>query len=34
MTDFDIAAFVAELDRLGLKLTALQLADGTLEVYR
>ena len=32
--EFDAAAFMAELDRMGMKLTALQLADGTFKVYR
>ena len=27
-------AFIAEPDRLGMKLTALELADGTFKVYR
>ena len=34
MPDFDVEAFIAELDRLGMKLTALELADGTFKVYR
>jgi hypothetical protein len=29
-----VEAFVAELERLGMRLTALRLADGTLKVYR
>jgi hypothetical protein len=32
--EFDAAAFIAELDRMGMKLSALQLADGTFKVYR
>src|ERR1700722_15110463 len=32
--EFDAAAFMAELDRMGMKLSALQLADGTFKVYR
>jgi hypothetical protein len=32
-SEFDAAAFIAELDRMGVKLTAFQLADGTLKVY-
>jgi hypothetical protein len=34
MPEFDVEAFIAELDRMGMKLTALQLADGKLKVYR
>jgi hypothetical protein len=34
MPDFDMETFIAELDRLGMKLTALKLADGTFKVYR
>jgi hypothetical protein len=34
MSEFEVEAFVAELDRLGMKLTALELADGRLKVYR
>jgi hypothetical protein len=32
--EFDAAAFLAELDSMGMKLSALQLADGTFKVYR
>ncbi len=34
MPDFDIEAFIAELDRMGVKLTAIPLADGKLRVNR
>ena len=34
MTEFDPQAFIAELERMGMKLTALQLADGKFKVYR
>ena len=34
MSEFDIDAFVAELERLGLKLTATQLPDGTYRINR
>jgi hypothetical protein len=34
MPDFDAQTLIAELDRLGMKLTALELADGTFKVYR
>jgi len=34
MPEFDIEAFIAELERKGMRLTALQLADGTFKVYR
>jgi len=34
MTEFDAEAFIAELERMGMRLTALQLADGKLKVYR
>jgi len=34
MAEFDAAAFVADLERLGVKLTAVQLADGRLRVNR
>jgi hypothetical protein len=34
MSEFDIEAFLAELDRLGMRLTALRLADGSLKIYR
>jgi hypothetical protein len=34
MSDFDVEAFVAELDRMGVKLTAIPLADGKLRVNR
>jgi hypothetical protein len=34
MTELDPQAFIAELKRMGIKLTALQLAHGTFKVYR
>jgi hypothetical protein len=34
MPDFDVEAFVTELDRMGMKLTAIALADGKLRVNR
>jgi hypothetical protein len=34
MSELDVAAFLAQLDPLGMRLTALQLADGTLKIYR
>jgi hypothetical protein len=34
MADFDIEGFVAEMDRMGLKLTAVPLADGKYLVNR
>jgi hypothetical protein len=34
MPDFDVEAFVTELDRMGVKLTAIPLADGKLRVSR
>jgi hypothetical protein len=34
MPAFDVKAFISELERMGMKLTALQLADGTFKVYR
>jgi hypothetical protein len=34
MPEFEVEAFITELERMGMKLTALQLADGTLKVYR
>jgi len=34
MPEFDIEAFVAKLERLGLRLTAVPLADGRLRVNR
>src|SRR5215470_692008 len=34
MPDFDVEAFVTKLDRLGVKLTAVPLADGKLRVSR
>ena len=34
MADFDVEAFVAKLDRMGMKLTAIPLADGKLRVSR
>src|SRR5215470_16225841 len=34
MPDFDVEAFIAKLDHLGMKLTAVALADGKLRVNR
>jgi hypothetical protein len=34
MPDFDVEAFVAKLDRMGLKLTSVPLADGKLRINR
>jgi hypothetical protein len=34
MPDFDVEGFVAEMDRMGLKLTAVPLADGKYLVNR
>jgi hypothetical protein len=34
MSDFDVDAFITELDRLGLRLTAMPLPDGTYRVNR
>jgi hypothetical protein len=34
VSELEVEAFVAELDRLGIRLTALQLADGKFKVYR
>jgi hypothetical protein len=34
MSEFDIDAFITELERLGLKLTAMRLPDGTYRVNR
>jgi hypothetical protein len=34
MPDFDVEAFITELDRMGMKLTAIPLADGKLRVSR
>jgi hypothetical protein len=34
MADFDVEDFVAKMDRMGLKLTTVQLADGKLRVNR
>jgi hypothetical protein len=34
MPDFDVEAFVTELERMGVKLTAIALADGKLRVNR
>jgi hypothetical protein len=34
MADFDVEAFITKLDRLGMKLTAVPLADGKLRVNR
>jgi len=34
MVEFDVAAFVAKLERMGVKLTAIPLADGKLRINR
>jgi hypothetical protein len=34
MPDFDVEAFITKLDRMGMKLTAVPLADGKLRVSR
>jgi hypothetical protein len=34
MPDFDVEAFITKLDRMGVKLTAIPLADGKLRVNR
>ena len=34
MGEFDVEAFVARLDRMGMKLTAVPLADGKLRISR
>jgi hypothetical protein len=34
MPEFDVVAFVAKLERLGVKLTAIPLADGKLRINR
>ena len=34
MPDFDVEAFITSLDRMGMKLTAVPLADGKLRVNR
>jgi hypothetical protein len=34
MAGFDVEAFVSELAGLGMKLTAVPMADGTLKIYR
>jgi hypothetical protein len=34
MSDFDVGAFVAKLERLGIKLTAVPLADGKMRISR
>ena len=34
MSELEVEALVAELDRLGIRLTALQLADGEFKIYR
>ena len=34
MPDFDVEAFITKLDRMGVKLTAIALADGKLRVNR
>jgi hypothetical protein len=34
MPEFDVEAFIAELDHLGMKLTAVPMADGKLKIYR
>jgi hypothetical protein len=34
MAEFDVAAFVARLERMGVRLTAIPLADGKLRINR
>jgi hypothetical protein len=34
MADFDVEAFISKLDRMGMKLTAIPLADGRFRVSR
>ena len=34
MNAFDVELFIAEMDRMGVRLTALPLADGTVRVNR
>jgi len=34
MAEFDVAAFVAKLERMGVRLTAVPLADGKLRINR
>ena len=34
MNAFDVESFIAEMDRMGVKFTALPLADGTVRVNR
>ena len=34
MPEFDIEAFISELAGMGMRLTAVPLADGTLKIYR
>jgi len=34
MSEFDVEAFITQLDRMGMKLTALRMADGKFKVYR
>jgi hypothetical protein len=34
MSEFDVEAFITELERLGLKLTAIRLPDGSYRVNR
>ena len=34
MTEFEIGRLVTKLDRMGLKLTAITLADGKMRLYR
>jgi hypothetical protein len=34
MPEFDVEAFVSELAGLGMKLTAVPMADGTIKIYR
>jgi len=34
VSELEVEVFVAELERMGIKLTALQLADGKLKIYR
>ena len=34
MPEFDVKAFIAQLDQLGMRLTAVPMADGKLKIYR
>jgi hypothetical protein len=34
VSELEVEVFIAELERMGMKLTALQLADGKLKIYR